>query len=221
MPDEPQVVHSDVDTPSTAPPTEGRALRRRADQPHHLSLILSVAAIVVSLISWRESHASRIASQSASRAVLEVADVSMSAKPSQDGKRDFELSVKNQGRATAQAIGYWWGVEVNNTTPLEEFRHSPHYFNPPNPKLIELKEFNSEIAPGSQHRLPFSVELGVETPNPPGPPGPEAIIYVYGAIQYKDEATHNNFTSRWCFSIRSGRSRPCELASMPDRPSVN
>jgi len=177
--------------------------------------VLSIAAIIVSLFSWWESHNARIVSQGANRAVLEVVDVALLSEPSQVGEREFELSVKNVGRAPANAINFWWGTETLYT-PLPEYRHSPHYFNPPNPRRLPLKQFNSEIAPGSQYRLRFSVGAEPIAPRAPSEEGPP-LIYLYRDIQYKDEATQKAFTSRWCFSIRDGKSSSCELAQVPPR----
>jgi hypothetical protein len=212
MPDESEIVPatgSPGETSDSPPPIQAR---RVADQPHHLSLILSVAAIVVSLFSWWESHNARLASQSANRAVLEVIDAVLLSEPSQDGKREFELAVKNVGRSPANAISYWWGTEVLYDTPLPEFRYSPHYFNPPNPTRLVLKQFNSEIAPGSQSRLRFSSDL--ESPGAPKPLS-EALIYLYGDIQYKDEASQKAIASRWCFCIKDHKASSCELTEAP------
>jgi hypothetical protein len=178
-----------VETSSSLP----AQVRRVADQPHHISLLLSIAAIGVSLFSWLESHNARIISQSANRAVLDVMDAEMLSTPSEDGRREFELRVKNVGRAPANAISYRWNTETLYDTPLTEFQHSPHYFNPPNQPSRPLKQFNSNIAPGSEYRLRFG--SGVESPDAPKPLS-EALIYIYGDIQYKDEATQKDFTSR-------------------------
>lgn len=195
----------DTDSPRAA------SRRQVADRPHDLSVILSALALGISLLSWWEAHDSRVANQSANRAVLIADEAGVSnAPPGSDNRIDIWF--KNAGRSTANASGFWWGTETMYEDEPEEFHHSPHYFQPRNPQFVRLKPFNSEIAPGARYPLGFSSAL--EQPKPPRPFS-EAIVYLYGEVRYRDEATGRDFTDRWCFTMKKGATVGCELAPVP------
>jgi hypothetical protein len=78
-----------------------------ADRPHHISLALAIIALVVSCLSWWESHQGRIINEEANRPVLSVAGIETDAGATRLWKSpDIPLTVvvrlKNTGRVTAR-----------------------------------------------------------------------------------------------------------------------
>jgi hypothetical protein len=48
---------------------------KTADKPHHISLVLSILAMIISGFSWWESRSNRLINEEINRPVLSLADI--------------------------------------------------------------------------------------------------------------------------------------------------
>lgn len=75
-----------------------------ADRPHYVSIVLSIIAVVISCLSWWESHRGRLINEEANRPVLSLENVTaeLHTLEKDEGERiNFELHLKNIGKVTA------------------------------------------------------------------------------------------------------------------------
>src|SRR5437588_9845885 len=96
-----------------------------------LPLALSLAAVAISILAWRESHTARINSEKKDRAELDVISARILPSLSKDGVRTVELGLVNRGHATATEVGYWKGLEIVYARNPTDFQPAPKYFERP------------------------------------------------------------------------------------------
>lgn len=78
-----------------------------ADRPHHISLTIAIIALIISCLSWWESHQGRIINEEVNRPVLSLAGIETDAGKLRIFKSPhiplvFVVRLKNTGRVTAR-----------------------------------------------------------------------------------------------------------------------
>lgn len=166
-----------------------------ADKPHYWTIGLSVAALLVSCLSWYESHKGRLISLSSNRAVLYVTDFYITDSPDDDDFVASNIVVKNLGRSPAQAIR----TSFHYLGSYEGIKEEDY-------KETEMDQLWFDLPPGIQKVYGFSAShakahmVSNRT----------VKIYFIGVLSYIDEASGNEYKQRWCFEILDGRkTKPC------------
>jgi hypothetical protein len=130
---------------------------KTADKPHHISLILSIAAIVISSLGWWESHSNRVINEEVNRPVLLVSSVQYNARRESNQyftgiNIDFKITLKNTGKITAKLFKQV--VEAD----LENNRGSGRCIE--FPLGDEGLESEQEILPGMETELTGHASVG-------------------------------------------------------------
>jgi hypothetical protein len=82
---------------------------KTADKPHHISFVLSILAIVISGLSWWESHSNRLLNEEINRPVLSLGSIeSRYGETLRSGETVilFDVGLKNSGKFTARIDKY-------------------------------------------------------------------------------------------------------------------
>ena len=82
---------------------------KTADKPHHISLVLSILAMIISSFSWWESRSNRLINEEINRPVLSLADIeSKYGETLRSGETVvvFNVGLKNTGKFTARIDKY-------------------------------------------------------------------------------------------------------------------
>src|SRR5437588_3999446 len=136
------------DTDSAEPETPPSPLRRKiADRPHGWTLIFSVSALCVSILSlWQSNRATKI-SEATSRAMVQVTAVRLPSDPAQMTFLNIDVELKNYGKTMARNIrtAYDWEVSMFDV-PIAQ----PTYFQPP----------HHDLAPGGSEVVRLQANRG-------------------------------------------------------------
>src|SRR6266481_4831858 len=141
------------------------------------TLSISAAAILISGLSWYESHRNRKLTQATSRAVLYVPIVKLSAVKLGGG--ETRMDIENAGKAAANHVKFNFRVAVmvgsdNPNTPSESGI------------LGEPEEFVVETIPPGKT---VSKSLVFELPNEPLGTRWPTLIIISGTLSYEDEGS--------------------------------
>ena len=182
-----------------------------ADAPHLISIIFSLTALVISYLSWEESHRSRLINQSSNRAITYVIDLQMVPKSEQlkEGttliepptsesyifSAEYKLVVKNIGRTPAKSVHCNYKLINKWEEGYEGGLHESE------------RSIWEEILPGVQEEviIPIKMELTSR----------DSITdnYLFGSLTYQDELTEEMFEYRWCYQLGNGTpefpTKPC------------
>lgn len=136
---------------SNVTPTPEKPKAKTADKPHHLSLVLSIGAIIISSLSWWEGHQNRIINEEINRPVLSIArtdqDVGSVFIPNSGGSvYSFYVDVKNIGKATATILKA--NVEPRILYPTDTCNRIPYDTNGMDDVLNR-----DEVLPGMEKTL--------------------------------------------------------------------
>ena len=195
--------------------------KRFADAPHLITIIFSLAALVVSTLSWRESQHSRLINQSSNRALAYVIDVQQMPKSfyveevKYRGNKNgvlmkFKIVVKNIGRTTAKLVRCWYSLDSNSgcsdgstIAMLEDkIKKSPIIWN--------------ELSPGIQEEIIIPVDLIYSHENL------YEEYYLVGRLIYQDELTERTYEHEWCFQLGGGSANnpivPCQTNYPESKP---
>jgi hypothetical protein len=164
-------------------PNEKKKGFKFADAPHYISVILSIAALIISGLSWRESHRSRLVSETSNRALV----YAILLKPVNVGPKlpstTYQLVVKNLGKINALNVGYEYDVLSYSNDGEEEKKLET---------VTTLVEW-AELPPGLEREV--QIRLFSRTKNP------NEHFRIKGILVYYDEATGEKYEQKWCFRI--------------------
>jgi hypothetical protein len=155
---------------------------KTADKPHYVSIILSIAAVIISCFSWWESHSSRLINESSNRALVHVVSLKPVKNPDLSGTT-YLLVVKNFGKSNALNVGFSYAVSTVDPDNSDE-----------NSSL-------GSVLAWDQWDLPPNMEREDSIGFIPKDLKANTLVYFKGAMLYKDEATGKDFVQRWCFTF--------------------
>ncbi|MDQ3817844.1 MAG: hypothetical protein M3247_08735 [Thermoproteota archaeon] len=197
-----------AETPETATSTQepiAEAPRNKfkvAAPPHYISIALSILALLVSLLSWWESHSARLISQGSNRALAYVTELQNVKMPFDTPGPVYKVVVRNFGRSAAKGVRYWFKVTVANyMKPKESEYQSPQF-----------EQLWAELPPGMQRETELNIPWGAPGTDKTIPePTKDEDQYIIGVLEYTDEPTGNTYQQRWCFRLETVASgiEPC------------
>jgi hypothetical protein len=195
--DKPVVVPKPVVKPTNEPqaklsekPQEKSVLDRIADRPHSISIALSILALLISLLSWWESHSGRVSTQTSNRAVVEVVELrELAADNSRPNAPRYKLIVKNSGRSSVV------DVLTSNTILVSPYRPGKRDY--PEDIYVEMVD---NIPPNSQKEYEETFVRGLRDQRLPELKQNEHLFLI-GVINYMDEPSGVRYLQRWCFQL--------------------
>jgi hypothetical protein len=170
------------------PQKESEPAFKIADRPHYVSIILSIVALSVSLMSWWESRSSRLLNQNSSRAVVYAVELEEINDEKNYG-HDYKIIVKNLGRSPA--------VNIFTTNTVFYSKHRPNIDDYPMSGFVEMLD---DIPPNYQKEYEIPFIEGREDENMPELEEDDEL-YLIGVLDYQDEPSGSRYLQRWCFQL--------------------
>lgn len=209
-----QAITTKTSPPSDAPQEAAKPAFKIADRPHYISIILSIIALLISLMSWWESRSSRVSGQSSSRAVVEAVELEEVMNEKKYGHQ-YQITVKNFGRSPATDIF------ISNTVIAS--KSLPSYKDYPFDVYLEMLD---DLAPSYQKAYEIPFIRGREDVNEEQDEGdkfnmPELEegeeIYLIGVLDYRDEPSNTRYLKRWCFRLGSNFGEHYVIPEIPPK----
>jgi len=186
--------------PSNPPQEEAKPAFKIADRPHYVSIVFSIVALLISLMSWWESRSSRVSSQSSNRAVVEAVELEEVMNEEKYGHQ-YKITVKNFGRSPA--------IDIFISNTVIASKSLPSYQDYPSDVFEEMLD---DLAPNYQKSYEIPFIQGREDVNkdegkgdkfnmPEREKGEE--IYLIGVLDYRDEPSNTRYLKQWCFRLGS------------------
>jgi len=150
-----------------------------------LTGVISITALVIATMSWRESRSSRLINQGSSRAVAYVTDVKIAHQS--EHLAIAIVTVKNFGRSPAKTLTLAWTAE-NRERPVF---YSDLDFRNPGTQIFE------GLPPNYEKQTNVSLGIPIERDPQSG-----KRTYAYGILTYIDESSGESFNHKWCFEAR-------------------
>lgn len=175
--------------------------KKIADQPHSLTILLSVAAIVVSAISWNESHQNRRLNEKLSRPIVRVINVSKTGPVMEFRDKVLitnRLTLKNSGRTFAKNVN----ISLRSQLDDERVGEHSHRFTDTEDVMSSQSKLG-DLAPEDEDSVAFMANvlskpptstLGSITFSP-------VALKTKGTLTYEDPLNGAIYTEDFCFAL--------------------
>jgi hypothetical protein len=163
----------------------GKILKHGGCLAQMFTAVVSVTALVIAILSWKESQYGRLINQGSSRAVAYVTDLKIAREL--DGDAIATIVVKNFGQSSAKALTVNWRGENRESQPFTSEVNFPH----PGSQSWQ------DLPPGYQKETNIQVGVPIE-----GDVNSDKRTYIFGILSYVDEASGQFFNHKWCFELQ-------------------
>jgi hypothetical protein len=191
--------------------------RKLADHPHWWTITLSMIAVVVSSLSYWESHRVRVLNEQTNRPLVRVGDIALIGpvlgRIASDESRlpnSYSVNLRNSGKLFAS------GVVVEYRAQLQDMRVGAGLLKFSDiPMETHDTQSIGDLAPEDEYQL--SAWIWVLKDNPTIPFGDHRLnmvsIYIKGVVTYTNPVDGARYKEPFCFSDpgTSGRFRRCSL----------
>src|SRR5882724_9597522 len=173
----------------------GPKTSKSADRPHYVAICLSLLAVLVSCLSWWESHTSRKINETASRGIAYVTNFQKRGKDVNDAA--YLITIKNFGRSSALAVRYSYSITTDNPhkTGTPDERHEEQ----PDPYFFSV---TAELPPGLEKQIATSI-MWSSAMNFIPKLEEGKYYYIIGILSYVDEASGKEYRQQWCYQADS------------------
>lgn len=190
-------------------PAVASRVSKIADRPHHLTLALSVVAIVVSLGSfWQSREAYKLAT-GVSRAAVQVSSAKLVNKPEDSAWLRYDLVLTNFGQVTAR------NVITSSEFDISQFDVPIMGSLYEHPRAADMApKFSQTIRLQSNRRFSGHSDELVK--------GNKNKLLIFGITEYTDDITNIKSKDYWCFVYDprdEDQSRTLELRRCEYQPS--
>jgi hypothetical protein len=205
--------------PKTASTPDRRNRRKFADHPHWWTILLSAIAIVISVLSYVESHRNRALNEEVNRPIIRVASIVdrglvFEIRQANPPRREnaIDLYIRNNGKTFAG------NVVVTYKAQLDDMREGKDYLKFSDDKdATKGKELIGDLAPDEEYVLVLWVSELKESPTIDFGNGKvnTVSLYIKGDASYINPTDGASHKEKFCF-YEGGMYGQFERCPLPD-----